>query len=79
MSGDAILQVAQTANPGTIKRNAALFPSTDSRPVDVLIPLFSSGQDPAYDVTLINPLRIIYIEGSAENPGHGVQQAYKTK
>ena len=51
----------------------------DSRPEDVIIPRFSSGRDTAYDVTVINPLRRDYIEGSAENPGYGVQQAYKTK
>ena len=41
----------------------------------------TSGSDPitAYDITVINPLRFDYIEGSAENPGYGVQQAYKTK
>ena len=40
---------------------------------------FSSGRDTAYNVTVINPLRRNYMEGSVENPGYGVQQAYKTK
>ena len=40
---------------------------------------FSSGRNTAYNVTVINPLRRDYMEGSAENPGYGVQQAYKTK
>ena len=76
---DAIFQVAQTANLAPLKETRALLPSMDSCPADVLIPRFSSGRDTAYDVTVINPLRRDYIEGSAENPGYGVQQAYKTK
>ena len=76
---DAIFQVAQTANLAPLKETLALLPSTDSLPTDILIPHFSSGPFTAYDVTVINPLRRDCIEGSVENPGYRVQQAYKTK
>ena len=76
---DAIFQMAQSANLAPLKEGRALLPGTEERPADVLIPKWSGGKDTAYDVTVVNPLRLDLAKKSAEEPGFAVAQAYRSK
>ena len=54
---DGVFQTALQAQLGPKKEAGGLFPDTDERPVDVLIPILTQGKGTLIDVTVENPLQ----------------------
>ena len=54
---DAIFKAAVEARLGPIREPDGLLPGSDDRPADVLMPIWTEGQDTALDVTVVNPLQ----------------------
>ena len=71
---NAIFEVARSTNLAPRKEEAALIPSNNSKPADVLIPNFA-GKPLALDVTIVHPLTPARLTSSASNPrqtSHGI-------
>ena len=75
---DAIFEVARSANLAPRKEEAALIPSNNSKPADVLIPNFA-GKPLALDVTVVHPLTPARLTSSASNPGQTLITAFNNK
>ena len=76
---DAIFGAASSAALAPLREERALLPGLNNKPADVLIPHWTGGQDTAFDVTVINPLKKDLLSKEAEAPGNALGHAYDRK
>ena len=76
---DAIFKAAVEAGLGPIREPDGLFPGSDDRPADVLIPIWTEGRDTALDVTVVNPLQQALVVRTSEEGDSAVAHAHKEK
>ena len=65
---DVLFNTCVSAALGPTREDRALFPGTEARPTDILLPSWSGGKDTALDITVVNPLQTLYINQSAAVP-----------
>ena len=70
-----IFEVARSANLAPRKEEAALIPSNNSKPADVLIPNFV-GKPLAFYVTIVHLLTSARLTSSVSNPGQTLITAF---
>ena len=76
---DVLFNTCVSAALGPTREDRALFPGTEARPTDILLPSWSGGKDTALDITVVNPLQTLYIDQSAAVPGYALRKAYEKK
>ena len=64
---------------GPTREGRALIPNSNSRPADVLIPIWTNGMDTAMDVTVVNPLQRLMVEQAAATPRYALKTRFREK
>ena len=76
---NALYNTCSQACLGPTREVRDLISGSDARPADLFLPNWSSGQDTALDVTVVNPLQISMVHQAARTPGYALSKAYDRK
>ena len=70
---DVMFSVAQSATLSPRKELPSLIPGCSSKPADVFLPYWTHGCPAALDVSVISPLQVLTVQGSAQVQGHALK------
>ena len=70
---DVMFSVAQSATLSPHKELPSLIPGCSSKPADVFLPYWTHGCPAALDASVISPLQVLTVQGSAQVQGHALK------
>ena len=76
---DVLFSTAQAAALAPTKEAPSLVPGSNSRPADILLPVWQQGRPAALDVSVISPLQQLTITEAATTPGHALTVGVRRK
>ena len=62
-----------------IERESGILPKDQSRPADILVPNWSLSRPAAFDIKVINPLNLQFIQDAAQTCGHAAEIGEEAK
>ena len=62
-----------------IEKGSGILPKDQSRPADILVPNWSLSRPAAFDIKVINPLNLQFIQEAAQTCGHAAEMGEEAK
>ena len=76
---DVLFSAAQSAALAPTREAPGLVPGSQSRPADILLPIWSRGHSAALDIHVISHLQRQTVQEAATTPGHALQVSIQRK
>ena len=62
-----------------IEKGSGILPKDQSRPADILVPNWSLSRPAAFDINVINPLNLQFLQEAAQTCGHAAEMGEESK
>ena len=66
-------------NSPQIEIGSGILPKDQSRPADILVPNWSLSRPAAFDIKVINPLNLQFLQEAAQTYGHAAEMGEESK